>query len=155
MSIFSKLFKSKSRSELIAEYETSDELQQISDEKYEVLGRHIWKNYVPSSGQSECVQGELLRAIEKLRDEAHRNGNANWDVGHEILAKYILDTLVTENDVSSKSKLVLKTDIKRILKFEAPYLEDDLFDRVTHIILAWCHLHTDPIPRNINPDLYR
>jgi hypothetical protein len=38
----------------------------------------IWKNFVPPSGQAATVQGELLRAIEKLRDEAMRNGNGNW-----------------------------------------------------------------------------
>ena len=64
----------------------------IPDE-YLALGRHIWQTYVPRSGQSLTVQGELLRANEKLRDEAHRNGNANWDEGHELLARYILDRL--------------------------------------------------------------
>jgi hypothetical protein len=31
---------------------------------------------------------------EKLSDEAHRNGNMNWDEGHVILAEYLRDTLV-------------------------------------------------------------
>jgi hypothetical protein len=153
MSFFSKLFETKSRSDLIAEYENADE--KILDEEYRALGRQIWKNYVPNSGQSLCIQGELLRAIEKLRDEAHRNGNVNWDFGHEILAKFILDTLLDKKDISENSKVILKTDIKRILKFEVPYLEDDLFDRIGHIILDWCRLHKNPIPRDINPNLHR
>ena len=39
----------------------------------------IWRNYVPEAGQSEILQGELLREIEKLREEAQGNGNRNWD----------------------------------------------------------------------------
>ncbi len=53
----------------------------MKEEEYLEIGRFIWSNYVPKSGQSETVQGELLRAIEKLRDEAHRNGNINWMTG--------------------------------------------------------------------------
>jgi len=155
VSFFSKLFKSKSRSELIAEYETSYEVQNRSDEDYKALGQRIWKNYVPTSGQSEYVQGELLRAIEKLRDEALRNGNVNWDVGHEILALYIRDTLTSELSVPEDSKKILEKDIARILKYQIPYLKDDLFDRITNIILDWCFLHENPIKREINQKLYR
>jgi hypothetical protein len=47
--------------------------------KYFEEAKHLWRTYVPKQGQSETVQGELIRAIEKLRDEAQRNGNGNWD----------------------------------------------------------------------------
>ncbi len=49
----------------------------------------IWMQFVPRSGQAETVQGELLRAVEKLRDGAIRNGNTNWDQGFEILLAYV------------------------------------------------------------------
>ena len=41
--------------------------------------KSIWQTYVPKSGQAETVQGELLRAVEKLRDEAIRNGKPERD----------------------------------------------------------------------------
>ena len=41
--------------------------------------RRIWQEMVPEQGQSEWLQGELLRQIEKLRNEALGNGNINWD----------------------------------------------------------------------------
>lgn len=47
----------------------------------------IWHMFVPKSGQADRVQGELLRAVEKLRDEATRNGNINWDRGFEFAAR--------------------------------------------------------------------
>ena len=51
--------------------------------------KKIWQQFVPKSEQAETVQGELLRAVEKLRDEAIRNGNGNWDNGFEILLNYL------------------------------------------------------------------
>ncbi len=107
------------------------------------------------NGQSQTVQGELLRAIEKLRDECSRNGNCNWDEGHEILACYIRDTLNGFSDVQEEAKEQLRIDIDRILDYENPYMEDDLFDRVQKVILDWCALNKKPIHRKINPKLHR
>jgi hypothetical protein len=58
----------------------------VTEEEYQDLGKFVWRTYVPKRGQATTVQGELLRANEKLRDESQRNGNINWDEGHEILA---------------------------------------------------------------------
>jgi hypothetical protein len=53
--------------------------------KYPQEARSLWRTSVPRSGQAATVQGELLQAVEKLRDEAQRNGNINWDGGYETL----------------------------------------------------------------------
>jgi hypothetical protein len=127
----------------------------MTTNEYHKLGQYIWRTYVPPSGQAVTVQGELLRASEKLRDECHRNGNMNWDNGHEILARYILDTLTASPNISTQSKIQLGADIDRILDFEHLYTEDDLFDRVERLILDWCRIHRDPVPRDINPNLHR
>ena len=52
--------------------------------KYYAEAKRLWSTYVPKNGQADTVQGELIRAIEKLRDEVQRNGNGNWDRGHQI-----------------------------------------------------------------------
>ena len=127
----------------------------MTDDEYLEIGRFIWNNYVPKSGQSETVQGELLRANEKLRDEAHRNGNMNWDSGHEILANYIRSTLCDSNALPNETIEQLKSDIEIVLKYEEPYTEDDLFDRIERAIFDWYLVNRDPIPREINPDLHR
>ena len=49
----------------------------------------IWHNLVPPRGQASTVQGELLRAVEKLRWEAQENGNINWDEGFLILLSFL------------------------------------------------------------------
>lgn len=55
--------------------------------------KFIWKNYVPKSGQSNVLQGELLRELEKLRCEAQDNGNVNWDEDFCYFCDFIRDTL--------------------------------------------------------------
>jgi len=127
----------------------------MSEPNYIEIGRFIWQNYVPKSGQADTVQGELLRANEKLRDESQRNGNINWDQGHEILARFILETLQSSSDVSAEAKVQLKRDILRILDYEHPHTEDDLFDRVEKVIFDWYLRNKEPIPRSKNPDLHR
>ena len=127
----------------------------MTEEEYREIGRFIWKTYVPKQGQADTVQGELLRANEKLRDEAQRNGNGNWDSGHEILAKYILSTLTKSLDVQQDAKVQLWRDVERLLDYEHPYLEDDLFNRIELTIFDWYILNRNPIPREHNPDLHR
>jgi len=127
----------------------------VTDEEYAEIGKFIWRTYVPKSGQSTTVQGELLRANEKLRDECHRNGNGNWDRGHEMLANYILETLVASEDVPAGAKMQLTRDIGRILDYEHPYTEDDLFDRVERVIFDWYVCNREPILRDKNPELHR
>jgi hypothetical protein len=127
----------------------------MTDDEYRRLGKHIWQTYVPARGQATTVQGELLRANEKLRDESQRNGNMNWDDGHEILAKFLLDTLTASAVLSATVKTQLRQDIERVLDFEDPYTDDDLFDRIERALLDWCSAHPDPVPRQPNPDLLR
>ena len=127
----------------------------MNPDDYLALGRHIWQAYVPSTGQSSTVQGELLRANEKLRDEAHRNGNVNWDEGHEILARYILDALEEWTALAPDRKAQLRADIALLTAPSMPYMEDDAFDRVERCILDWCAAHPEPVPRAQNPALRR
>ena len=61
--------------------------------KYPDEARSLWQTSVPRSGQAATVQGELLRAVEKLRDEAQCNGNLNWNEDHQALIAYLQDTL--------------------------------------------------------------
>ncbi|MFF2440086.1 hypothetical protein [Priestia megaterium] len=56
--------------------------------KYFDEAKELWLNYVPRNGQSDIVEGEVIRAIEKLRFEAQGNGNANWDGGFEMVVLY-------------------------------------------------------------------
>ena len=60
--------------------------------------RRLEKELVPLSGEAETLQGELVRCIDNLADEASRNGWMNWDVGDEesidTLRRYLPDKKV-------------------------------------------------------------
>ncbi|BFJ00942.1 hypothetical protein [Priestia megaterium] len=124
--------------------------------KYFDEAKEIWVKHVPKSGQSDVVEGEVIRAIEKLRCEAQGNGNANWDKGFEMLVLYILDVLNDPAVFSSAVLAEIKADIHILLtSTEDPYLEDDVYDRLTDRVIEWHMAKGGPIKREKNPPLYR
>ncbi|MDT2046528.1 hypothetical protein [Priestia flexa] len=124
--------------------------------KYFEEAKQIWLNYVPKNGQSEVVEGELIRGIEKLRWEAQSNGNANWDEGFEMLASYVLDVLYDDGVFELEALSEIKSDVHTLLTAEfTPYLEDDLYDRLTDRVVEWHVAKEGPVKREINPVLYR
>ncbi|GAA4974977.1 hypothetical protein [Kineococcus glutinatus] len=117
--------------------------------------RAIWKAYVPRSGQAETVQGELLRAVEKLRDEAQRNGNGNWDSGFVILIGYLRSVLTVSEAFDAATTAVIEQDLDRLLHHESPEVADEPYDRLTDRVVEWCRLHREPVPHERNPRLHR
>ncbi len=82
------------------------------EQEYFEQCKFIWKNYVPKSGKSECLQGELLRMLEKLRCEAQDNGNINWNEDFTYCCDFIKETLCGQDifDNNKKSRIVLIMD---------------------------------------------
>lgn len=115
----------------------------------------IWRHLVPKSGQSETVQGELLRAVEKLRWEAQNNGNGNWDEGFVILSDYLENTLQAEPTLTEDERTGISADLSRLRDYDDPYVEDDLYDRLTACIVKFSRAHPVPLPRPDNPALRR
>jgi hypothetical protein len=115
----------------------------------------LWRRYVPRAGQAATVQGELIRAVEKLRDEAQRNGNLNWDQGCEILARYLRSTLTGSGLFATASVEQINRDVARILDFEDPETSDDPYDWLTDRVVEWARAHPDPVPHEHNPELHR
>ena len=114
----------------------------------------IWHEFVPNSGQAETVQGELLRAVEKLRDEAIRNGNGNWDNGFEILLLY-LNVKLLDSEVLDKVTIEKTKDILiRLKSFDDPYLEDDFYDYLDNRVVDY-YKHYGSQPHIKNEKLQR
>src|SRR5262249_37085808 len=88
----------------------------------------IWHMFVPKSGQADTVQGELLRAVEKLRDEATRNGNINWDRGFELLLAYLRERLIDPKAFASAVNETTARALDRLADFDHPCIDDDLYD---------------------------
>jgi hypothetical protein len=122
--------------------------------KYFSEAREIWHSFVPKAGQADTVQGELLRAVEKLRDEARRNGNLNWDRGFflfvEYLSLHLRDSEVFSSEIVERSTRILE----RLSEFRDPYLEDDLYDELGDRVVEW-YQHCGSKAHTNNPDLQR
>ena len=114
----------------------------------------IWTQFVPKSGQAQTVQGELLRAIEKLRDGAIRDGNANWDQGFEILLAYLgshlLDPAVFSSDVVGHTEAILA----RLRDYAEPLLDDGCYDALSDRVVEY-YWHYGSQPHALNPQLHR
>ena len=113
MGFFSWHNKDKNDKEDIVNFESMyDGVDELGVRGYESSHletcKRIWHDHVPESGQSDCIQGELLRQLEGLRYEAQDNGNINWDDNFEFFCDFIGKTLLEsglfEGDAKTKIK---------------------------------------------------
>ena len=121
--------------------------------KYFEIANKIWKDLVPPIGQAETIQGELLRAIEKLRDEAQRNGNINYSDSHKKLAKFVMDVLVNSQLFNKIEITKIKSESKKLMKASQPYLDDDAYDYLTDQICIFYINKSEPIKHERNPEI--
>ena len=108
MGLFDK-FKKKNNGLTIEEIISNDYEQEYFEEC-----KYIWKNYVPSRGWANGLQGELLREIEKIRCEAQDNGNINWDDDYSYFCDFISERLCEQPIFTATEK--------------AAYVRDNLYD---------------------------
>ena len=128
--------------------------------------KYIWKNYVPENGQSEVLQGELLREIEKLRNEAKDNGNINWDMDFSYFCENIKWKL-SNMSIYTQEELLKINLVMDYLKYTGEYAsslgngadvmvnsiaytKDNLYDIVADAIGKLQSVHPDSIPCDIN-----
>lgn len=164
------IFKKK-KNDISIETIISSEYRQIYFDEC----KYIWKNYVPKNGQSNCLQGELLREIEKIRCEAQDNGNINWDDDYSYFCDFIVKSLNSQsifNDNEKEETAVIMNyindcgfyaqqvnngeisqgdiDISKIA-----YTKDNLYDIICDKIGKLHQSNPSPIPYQINHNLKR
>jgi hypothetical protein len=100
------------------------------------------------------VQGELLRAVEKLRDEAQRNGNLNWGSGQKAFIAYLRENLIGSALFDQTAAQEIQADLDTLGKFEYPETSEAPYDRLTDRVIEWCHAHPEPVPHTRNPHLH-
>ena len=115
--------------------------------RYEEDARALWQTYVPKRGQADTVQGELIRAVEKLRDEAQRNGNVNWGKNHVLLAEYLRHTLARSGLFDEAATAEIQRDVARLLDYNYPETSDEPYDRITDHIVEWARADPDAVSR--------
>jgi hypothetical protein len=127
----------------------------VNNGDYFETAKVMWHKLVPKSGQAATVQGELLRAIEKLRDEAQRNGNVNFHKNcHGILITYLRQHLADERIFTKQTVIQINSDLDRLSMKNSPYTEDDLYDRISDRIVDWYLKNPEQIPHHKNEVLY-
>ena len=117
----------------------------------------LWDQLVPLSGQAPTVQGELVRSIGRLTDEAFRNGNVNFDRGHRIMCQFLREKLSDPSVFTTAEIQGINQSIDRILVDERPDVMGPVtaFDRIKEQVVRWCAARPTPISREMNKDLHR
>lgn len=121
-------------------------------QKYVKEANDLWTKYVPKSGPANTVQGELIRAVARLRDEAQRNGNMNWDAGYKQFTVFLNDTLSNSAVFDAATQAEIRADIKRLQNYDEPYTEDDIYARLSDHVVEWCQANPTPVERAVEPN---
>jgi hypothetical protein len=118
--------------------------------------KRLWEDLVPPQGQANTVQGELVRAAGKLKDEAFRNGNLNFGKNQKILCKFIRDNLKDPKVFSRDELEQIDKCVDRILDAEHPDISGPItcFHQLFEMTVRWCDAHPDLISRESDPALH-
>jgi hypothetical protein len=127
----------------------------MSNEKWRSEFKRLWKKLVPPQGQSSTVQGELIRAVGRLSDEAFRNGNRNFSRNHQILCRYVRTTLKDPEVFNAEEMREIDRCVTRILRSKTPDISGPTtsFHRMAELAIRWCAAHPEPISRDLNLQL--
>jgi hypothetical protein len=113
----------------------------------------LWERYVPARGQADTQQGEVIRAVEKLRHETVDNANINWRAGHDHLVAYLRRTLLSAACFTGDQRSQIKRDLEEVADKEDVSTPAELFDRLLDRAVEWVQANPDPIPHEHVPDL--
>jgi hypothetical protein len=126
----------------------------MNKDRYFEVAKSIWLSDVPKSGQSLTVQGEMLRCIEKLRDEAQRNGNANRDAGHEVMLAYLAEILLNYSSFTQAQIDEIRRILQDLQQEAEIILDDTPYDYLTDRVVDWYEQVGSKV-RVVNPILKR
>jgi hypothetical protein len=115
---------------------------------YPEIAHKIWTEHVPKTGTAITVYGELLQAVENLRDEAQRHANAHYRRRHKRMAMFIRDTLIDSRLFDKTENDRIRTNTHRLMKGSRPYTNDDIYD---HLVDKVCVYFKEKPPRFMAP----
>jgi hypothetical protein len=110
------------------------------------LAYKLWSDLVPASGPAATLQGELLRSVERLRDEAQQNGNANYRKDHRRMAVFVRDTLVRSGIFDKGEVDLIRNNTHMLMKASRPYIKNDVFDHLVDQVCVFYTRNPNPIP---------
>ena len=111
--------------------------------------QRLWASHVPASGHADTLQGELVRIVGKLVDQAYRNGNGNWDDDHVTMWRFVAQHIGADPIFSEEEQLLIRETVEVIISDEAcPDLSGDgsTYYLINEKVVDWCMAHPIPIP---------
>ena len=116
--------------------------------EYLAHAKTMWKTLVPKRGHADTYNGELLRVLENLRDEAQRNGNKNWGPRHKFKVQFLEKTLTEATFFSAPQMAAIQADLQQLLDYQRPTTSDAVYDRLMERIVDWDLAHPERPPLN-------
>jgi len=119
--------------------------------------KRLWAELVPPFGQAKTVQGELVRAIGRLSEEAYQNKNADFDQDHTILCHFLRDKLRDPSVFSADEIENIDHWIDRILDCKRPDTvgPETCFSHLAEQVVRWCGSKKKLLPHELNTALNR
>jgi hypothetical protein len=118
--------------------------------KYPEMAQKVWNEMVPPSGPAATVQGELLRSVEMLRDDAQHHPN-DFRKSHRRIAAFVRDTLIKSGIYNETENKSIRSAIAKLRKVSRPYTNNDIYDHLVDQVCVFCSRHEEPIPYNPKP----
>jgi hypothetical protein len=113
--------------------------------KYPEMAQKVWDAMVPPSGPATTVQGELLRSVETMRDDAQHHAH-DFRKSHRRMAAFVRDTLIKSGIYSEVEKKDIRSATAKLRKASHPYTNNDLYDQLVDQVCVFCSRHEEPIP---------
>jgi Ankyrin repeats (many copies) len=113
---------------------------------YPEIALKIWTELIPKTGTPNTVHGELLQAVEKLRDQAQHNANTKNRRYQKKTARFIRDTLIASNLFDAAEVERIRSGTGRLMKGSRPYTSDDIYD---HLVDQVCVYYKQKPPRQV------
>ena len=100
----------------------------------------------PQPGAATSLPGELLKAVETLREEAQQHGNTGYRKQHKRMARFVRDTLAKSGIFDGETIHQIRSATDHLTKASKPYKEDDLYDQLVDQICVFYTRKTAPVP---------
>ena len=109
--------------------------------QYPAIARKIWRE----SDATSSPAGQLLTAVETLREEAQQHANAEYGKRHKRMAVFVRDTLVKSGIFDKATIDHIRSTTASLMKASKPYLQDDLYDQLVDLICVFYIQRSAPV----------
>lgn len=108
-------------------------------QRWQEQHHELWELLVPSDGQAQTVQGEVIRISGRISDEMERNGGTNWDDDYAKMADTFLNLTSGGAGLSPGELNEIRSTIRDL---KEGYAETN---RMAELAVKWVIQNPDPI----------